>query len=485
MRLTTYVIAILLGLTLLALVVLGFRPRALDNPQARLPAHPAHTDHGVLIQGPLSSPQDVTRSCLACHPLAAEQVMASSHWTWESDTARLPGATQTSPIGKKNIINNFCIGVQSNEARCMSCHAGYGWKDNNFDFSDSSNIDCLVCHDGTGAYRKDPNGAGMPAADVDLLAVAKSVGRPTRRNCGYCHFAGGGGDAVKHGDLDGTMYFPSERIDVHMGRHNLLCQDCHRTRKHRIRGRLLSVSNRAEFDVACTDCHSVKPHRQQRLNAHTDSVSCQACHIPQFAVEAPTKMSWDWSQAGQDLPEADNHTYDKKKGRFVYKSQVVPEYYWYDGAVDIYLPGQTLDPSQVLKLNQPVASIRDPQAKIWPFKVHRGKQIYDSRFNYLMVPKTVGPGGYWTDFNWDQALRLGSKSTGLAYSGQYGFTTTEMFWPITHMVAPKEDALQCDGCHGPEGRLDWYTLGYIEDPLVGGGRKSAGLLLARDAGGRQ
>ncbi len=140
--------------------------------------------------------------------------------------------------------------------------------------------------------------------------------------------------------MDATMNLPNDRIDVHMGRLDMACQDCHRTRRHAIAGRLLSVSNRAEFDVACTDCHSARPHAQERLNAHTDAVSCQACHIPRFAVEAATKMSWDWSQAGQDITPEDPHLYDKKKGRFTYASEVVPEYRWYDGAVEHYLPGQ-------------------------------------------------------------------------------------------------------------------------------------------------
>jgi hypothetical protein len=29
-----------------------------------------------------------------------------------------------------------------------------------------------------------------------------------------------------------------------------------------------------------------------------------------------------------------------------------------------------------------------------------------------------------------------------------------MSWPITHMVAPKEDALACKQCHTAPGRLD-------------------------------
>ena len=36
---------------------------------------------------------------------------------------------------------------------------------------------------------------------------------PTRLNCGGCHF-NGGGNAVKHGDLDSSLFYPTERIDV-------------------------------------------------------------------------------------------------------------------------------------------------------------------------------------------------------------------------------------------------------------------------------
>ncbi len=36
---------------------------------------------------------------------------------------------------------------------------------------------------------------------------------------------------------------------------------------------------------------------------------------------------------------------------------------------------------------------------------------------------------------------------GYEYSGQYDWIETEMYWPITHMVAPAEDAVQCGECH--------------------------------------
>jgi hypothetical protein len=42
---------------------------------------------------------------------------------------------------------------------------------------------------------------------------------------------------------------------------------------------------------------------------------------------------------------------------------------------------------------------------------------------------------------------------GLEYSGDFGFVDTHMYWPITHMVAPKEDAVSCEGCHTQDGRM--------------------------------
>ena len=51
-------------------------------------------------------------------------------------------------------------------------------------------------------------------------------------------------------------------------------------------------------------------------------------------------------------------------------------------------------------------------------------------YNILLQPKTVGEGGYWTDFDWDQAARLGSEAAGLPYSGEFGFAPTEMYWNL-------------------------------------------------------
>ncbi len=458
---TLLIIAVPLGL------VMSSEPENTGDPWAAVPSRVPETDHAVLIQGALETGQDVTAECLRCHEEAAHEVIQTSHWTWESEPVMLPGRDEPVTVGKKNQLNNFCIGIQSNWTGCTRCHAGYGWEDADFDFEEESNVDCLVCHADTNLYTKAAK--GLPAEGTDLVAAAQSVGIPTRENCGSCHFNGGGGNAVKHGDMDESLYYPSESIDVHMGRYDFQCVDCHQTEHHNIKGRAISVSTDNKNQVACTDCHEQDVHNDDRLNAHTETVACQTCHIPEGAVREATKMSWDWSTAGQDLPE-DPHQYLKIKGSFVYEQGFMPDYEWFNGTVDRYLLGDVLDPTQVTPLNIPLGDINDPAAKIWPFKIHLAKQPFDATYNYLLQPKTVGEGGFWTDFDWDQALRLGSEAAGMEYSGNYDFAATEMYWNLSHMVAPKEKALQCNDCHSDNGRFDWEALGYYGDPMRWGGR---------------
>lgn len=458
-------------LVILAVPLAAFAPprtEAPDDPWSGLSARSNPTDHTYLLTGPFATGEDVTRACLDCHPDSADQVMATSHWTWTSQVVEVPWRDGPVSTGKLNLLNNFCIGVQSNWEGCTKCHAGYGWQDAGFDFENESAVDCLVCHEQTGAYVKST--AGLPAEGVDLLAAAQSVGRPTRANCGTCHFYGGGGDAVKHGDLDSSLTYPPHDLDAHMGRQAFECVDCHRTMDHQILGRSISVSVDDAGQVACSDCHSLEPHPDDRLNAHTDAVACQTCHIPAVAVRQPTKVEWDWSTAGHDWPE-DPHEYLKIKGSFVYAANYIPQYSWYNGVVaDRYLLGDEIDPAAVTALNPPAGDIDDPSARIWPFKVHLGIQPYDAVHRYLLQPKTAGEGGFWEAFDWDQAFVLGSQATGFPYSGQYGWARTTMYWPLTHMVAPAGRALQCGECHSPRGRLDWEQLGYPGDPMVWGGR---------------
>lgn len=480
-----------------------------------------HTQFEILQQDFESGPA-VTKACLSCHTEASQQLMKTSHWTWICPRAREELAErQGRPVGKgEHVVNNFCIALASNEPRCTSCHAGYGWRDKTFDFDDETLVDCLVCHDTTQTYRKFPVDAGHPnyvpkewpkgSGNVwqppDLGHIARHVGKPTRHNCGACHFWGGGGEGVKHGDMDATLTAPDRSLDVHMHAEglNFQCTECHTTREHKIAGRCFTIpaitdreyvirGSRKEYNLlACESCHAARPHVDEKLNDHTDKVSCQACHIPTFARERPTKMWWDWSEAGRKTPEgapivekatlrnrgetAEVVTYMTKKGAFEWAINEVPEYRWFNGHVEHTFMGDKLDdrtPARqrglhagqhdkidldqpVIEINRLLGEYEDPDARIWPVKVHRGKQPYDPVNKTLVVPHLFGKkgsGAYWADYDWEQAIASGMEYANQPYSGEYGFIQTEMSWPLAHMVAPAEDAVRCEECHRPEGRL--------------------------------
>jgi octaheme c-type cytochrome (tetrathionate reductase family) len=382
------------------------------------------------------------------------------------------------------------MSIQSNEARCTSCHAGYGWEDKSFDFSSERNVDCLVCHEQTGTYQKFPTGAGHPVDEPkefggklyqppDWNKVAQSVGRPDRSNCGVCHFYGGGGDGVKHGDLDSSLYEPSRDLDVHMSPDggDFTCVRCHTTGAHKIAGRCYKIpafeERKSLIDddqvhrISCVSCHTKEPHAKgHKANDHTDRVACQTCHIPSFAREKPTKMWWDWTTAGklddqgQPLAEKGEYgktVYDTKKGSFRWAKDVPPEYAWFNGRMEYHLITESFDPDQApLEVNHPLGSRDDDRALIYPFKIHRGKQPFDTERNTLVNVHLFGSkesDAFWKTFDWPGAIQAGMEYMDLEFSGEYDFVETKYYFPITHMVAPEEDSLTCVSCHQSNGRL--------------------------------
>jgi hypothetical protein len=114
-------------------------------------------------------------------------------------------------------------------------------------------------------------------------------------------------------------------------------------------------------------------------------------------------------------------------------------------------------------MNRPRGSYDDPNARIYPFKVHRGKQPYDSKNNTFVVPHLFGKddAAYWKTYNWPKAIQAGMDYMELPYSGEFGQVATEYLYQTTHMVAPKEKALACDACHSRNGRLDKLTGFYM------------------------
>jgi octaheme c-type cytochrome (tetrathionate reductase family) len=380
--------------------------------------------------------------------------------------------------------------IQSNEARCTSCHAGYGWKDKSFDFSSEKNVDCLVCHEQTGTYKKFPTGAGHPVSEPKKFGgkmfyppewnkVAQSVGRPERSNCGACHFYGGGGDGVKHGDLDSSLLKPDRELDVHMSPEggDFTCVRCHTTVAHKIAGRCYKIpafeERKSLIDddqvhrISCVSCHTETPHHKgHKANDHTDKVACQTCHIPSYARENPTKMWWDWTNAGklteEGKPVVEKGPYNKavyhgKKGSFRWAKDVPPDYAWFNGRMEYHLITDTFDPDQApLEVNHPMGSRKDDRSLIYPFKIHRGKQPYDTENKTLVNIHLFGSkesGAFWKNYDWPLAIEAGMDYMGMEFSGEFDFVETKYYFPITHMVAPEEDSLTCQACHQPNGRL--------------------------------
>lgn len=404
-----------------------------------------------------------------CHSKIAAEIMSTTHWTWET-TDSVTGKK----VGKKNIINNYCIAIASNEPRCTSCHIGVGWADKTFDFNDKTKIDCLICHDTTGNYTKVPTGAGAPPATLDLTVIAQNAGTTTRENCGSCHFYGGGGDAVKHGDLDSTMANPTRETDVHMGGLNFTCQECHThgtDKPHHFVGSNYSEAHPSSH--LCESCHTATPAGHNGiLNSHTDRVSCQACHIPAYARGGrATKMDWDWSTAGQKGPDGKDQiindangypVYDTKKGSFVWQANVLPEYRWSNGAYEYVTLDDPVEPGSVLAINRLGGNKDDANARIVPVKRFTGLQPYDSGQKRLAIPHLFGSdaNAFWKSYDWEKALAAGMAYAEQTYTGPVGFVETEMLWVQNHMVAPKEQALECVDCHSYNGRMNFAALGY-------------------------
>jgi octaheme c-type cytochrome (tetrathionate reductase family) len=432
-----------------------------------------------LLQKPFRSGVEVTQACLSCHSEADDQLHGTIHWTWlahQNETG-----TQMGKAGYS--LNNFCISANKTEDKgCMSCHPGWG--------TETEAINCLVCHgqktinwdeafEDLNAFlvdaKEDPEAKDIAdEIQADIQAAVQDIGSPTRKNCGTCHFYGGGGDGVKHGDLDTSLVKPNKALDVHMGvdGQNFDCIRCHTTERHNIAGRIYTapaytdrkslVEDDLTSKITCESCHTALPHKtESKANDHTDKVACQSCHIPMFARVNPTKMSWDWSQSGNTK---DGKPYKTKgafgkyeylsiKGKMEWKKNVEPEYYWFNGSIKSLTASDPIDPSGTVRLSYPMGDRSDENARIFPFKTHRGVQPYDKIHKTLLAPILGGNDGYWKTLDWQKALTKGSKALDLPYSGEFDFVDTTYVFPTTHMVAPKDNVVACKECHTKEGRL--------------------------------
>jgi len=452
-----------------------------------------------------------TESCMMCHEETANAYLDTGHFKWQGKSERIVGF-ENGTFGKNQLLNNFCIAVPSNEGRCTQCHTGYGYDDDNYDFNNPANVDCLVCHDQSGTYKKNTTTAGLPMPGIDLNVVAQSISmgaEPTRKACIGCHANAGGGDNVKHGDLSTDLIATTREYDVHMGVDggDLSCVDCHGVNhdpkdgavNHGTAGMALHSIHEGEMKQ-CTDCHG-----GNALNIHAGTsaenvltvangahqrLACQTCHIPAIARKISTKVEWYWADAGDGdrVPVLDpdgRPDYDKMKGSFVWSKDVRPVLRWYNGTWERKLIGvnDTYD-SEPVQMAVPQGSYDDPNAKIYPFKLMVGNQPVDTGNKIIMVPHLFGgkggPNPYWAKYDWNLALQDGAAYTNRPYSGQFGFVDTEMLLTVNHEVAPAEQALgaggtpeSCMDCH-VGGQYQWGQLGWTGDPLTGGERHRYG-----------
>ena len=475
-----FIILITINILIIGIVIVLTKNQSKDDSLLELKesyskTHKPGVDHTkfAILQKKFNSPQEVTAACLTCHTERGKEMMQTTHWTWSREEY-IEGRGITN-LGKKNILNNFCIADGSNEQSCNRCHAGFGWADTTFDFTNQNNIDCMVCHDNSGEYIKETGGAGNPDPSVDLNKVATHVGIPDKANCGSCHFFGGGGNNVKHGDLEAAQLECTKDVDVHMSNEgiNLKCVDCHKTKNHNIPGKMYSVSSTNTNRLSCIECHTNTPHELSLLNEHTIKVACQTCHIPTYAKENATKMTWDWSTAGKlkdgkpyhEEDSMGNHSYLSEKGNFTWGKNVEPEYVWFNGTADHYIIGDKVDTTKPIAMNTLRGNYEDPESQIIPVKVHRARQQFDPVYGNLISPKLYdkekGKGALWLDFDFNASAAAGMKYINKPYSGKYTFVRTESYWPLNHQVAPKEASLSCIECHSKDSRLAGITDFYM------------------------
>jgi len=70
----------------------------------------------------------------------------------------------------------------------------------------------------------------------------------------------------------------------------------------------------------------------------------------------------------------------------------------------------------------------------------------------------------WGNYDFGKSIAAGMKKNGIPYSGEWDYIETFSYWPVNHMVAPKEDAMACSECHTKGGRLSHLDDGSLYIP---------------------
>ncbi len=455
-------------------------------PTSTIPAHNSITSYN----GPAT--------CISCHQKEAEEMLDSLHMKWSGPTPDLIN-TDGAELGKaKGGINTFCTYAISSKGACFSCHVR---ADGNAPHPpEATDVDCLMCHsdtyqrkfvadldntetvtnimgetrtyvfgkvDAEGNYTTVPDFDKIPAGTT-MIDIARTVHMPTSQSCLRCHATAGGGDWTKRGDLGRSSANPTVTEDVHLAKDgaNLACVNCHSALNHKISGRGIDLRQTEADSPTCKACHTLAPHSSTTLNNHAQGqVSCQVCHIREYAKGGATEMSRDWR-----LPVW-NQAFCSGQGGFVgeeiKESYVKPEYVWFNGTSYVYNLGERITPDDrgVYMMARAIGSPFDGESSIVPIKRHG--TIMPLHESGEIIPPAIMWMFMSGDF--DLAVRKGMEEQNM--TGNYTLVQAEAEMLITHGVDPKESAPSCSECHNSSGStpdgtrmLPFAALGYHQVP---------------------
>jgi hypothetical protein len=453
-----------------------------------IPAHNSITEYN----GPAT--------CIACHQNEASEMLNSLHMQWSGPTPDLTN-TNGEALGKGNGgINTFCTYAMSSKGACFSCHVR---ADGNAPHPPQpEDVDCLMCHNDTYQRKfitdpdnnvtvinvlgeektyvfgkEDEQGNYITVPDFDNMApgtnmvnVARTVHMPTNSSCLRCHAKAGGGDWVKRGDMGLNSANATIDQDVHLAKDgaNLSCINCHSALNHKISGRGIDLRQTEAAAPTCQACHNTAPHSNATLNNHAQGqVSCQVCHIREYAKGGATEMSRDWSAPVW------NAAFCSGQGGFVgeeiKKANVKPEYVWFDGTSYVYNVGETISPDEtgIFHMAKANGAPFDGKSMIVPIKRHFSSMpLHESG-------KIIPPAIMWMFMtgDFDIAVQKGMEDQGM--SGNYSIVEADAEMLITHGVDPKEKAPSCAECHDnsgstPDGAgmVPFDALGYHSMPAA-------------------
>ena len=330
---------------------------------------------------------------------------------------------------------------------CGQCHISLGNFPNHISKlteEDYGNIDCLLCH--APNYRRAVAKVGdklrfVPAPGVDVLKAAQGVQKSTNEMCFRCHAGAGGGLNHKHGVT------PTPQTDIHMAK-GMQCQACHTVKDHKIAGGAdLKAQELPDIKIDCSNCHTERPHKGDQgasLNDHTKRIACQTCHVPLIARDPkqPTVVERDWTKP----------VYNENVGLYFpankFAGNVKPVYRWWNRFMKV--------------VPEPVGSIDDPKAKIFPWKKTDYTIIADAETGKGVYIKA---GVYSITGDVSAAAKKGAEDANQKYSGKWKGELETLYFSLNHQVPAKGEALKCDACHGPSGLMDFKALGYKEEMI--------------------